>query len=255
MKNYPNIPIKSKKEYTAFARFYDKAMNKEKYQTWDDLIREMVQKYSVPKGWCLDIACGTGQISKRLLEQGFKVVGVDKSKAMLEIAKKRAPKAEYLEADIRDFKANREFPLAVSFYDSLNYLLTDEDMLKTFKNVHAHLSKDGIFLFDMNTKDDLAVCQKMKPDIFKGKDYYFVFQHGGDGRKWVIDIELFTKKKDGSYERFHERHVERGYDDEDICPLLEKAGFDVLEVRRERRTSKERRKYFSRLYFVAKKRN
>lgn len=51
-------------------------------------------------GKVLDVACGTGDMAVELLRQGCSVTGVDLSKEMLAIAKRKAPQAEYRLADV-----------------------------------------------------------------------------------------------------------------------------------------------------------
>lgn len=51
-------------------------------------------------GHVLDVACGTGDMVMELLRQGCSVTGVDLSKEMLAIAKRKAPQAEYRLADV-----------------------------------------------------------------------------------------------------------------------------------------------------------
>lgn len=50
-------------------------------------------------GKVLDVACGTGDMAVELLRQGCSVTGVDLSKEMMAIAKRKAPQAEYRLAD------------------------------------------------------------------------------------------------------------------------------------------------------------
>ncbi len=51
-------------------------------------------------GKVLDVACGTGDMAVELLRQGCSVTGVDLSKEMMAIAKRKAPQAEYRLADV-----------------------------------------------------------------------------------------------------------------------------------------------------------
>jgi len=50
----------------------------------------------LPAGVALDAACGTGRLASHLAEQGHHVIGVDSSAAMLEVARRRVPSAEFL---------------------------------------------------------------------------------------------------------------------------------------------------------------
>lgn len=52
------------------------------------------------QGKVLDVACGTGDMAVELLRQGCSVTGVDLSKEMMAIAKRKAPQAEYRLADV-----------------------------------------------------------------------------------------------------------------------------------------------------------
>lgn len=147
------------------------------------------------------------------------------------------------------------FPIscAVSFYDSLNYLLSDADMLKAFRAVNRNISPGTIFLFDMNTVSHVEAAQKYKPRVLEERAFYSVSRFGGDGRFWVIDFDTFVMGKDRNYALVRERHVERGYDRRHIAPLLKKAGFELLEVRVERKTYEDGKNRPSRTYFIARK--
>ncbi len=50
----------------------------------------------------LDVGCGAGTKSKYLTDKGLKVVGIDFSDKMIEIAKKQVPSATFLTLDLRE---------------------------------------------------------------------------------------------------------------------------------------------------------
>lgn len=240
--------------YAQFAKVYNRLMSGKKYEIWDKLIGEIVGSYRMPAGSrCLDIACGTGRVSKLLADRGFRVTGIDSSKEMIAEARKLYGEiAAFKLADIRDFAVkNLKADFAVSFYDSLNYLLTDADMVKMFRAVKRHLAPGGIFLFDMNTRDHVAASQHNKPRVFQGDGFTAAFEFGGRGRIWTLDIDLFFHKKGGKFTHSHETHKERGYDEADILPLLQSAGLSHRETRREYKTYEDGKKHLSRLYFIA----
>jgi len=52
-------------------------MGEKKYKVWQSLIAEISDKYGVPKGAnCIDLCCGTGNISKILIDLGFVPFGL-----------------------------------------------------------------------------------------------------------------------------------------------------------------------------------
>lgn len=241
--------------YHGFARFYDEHMSQKKYEVWRKLIKEVVAKYHIGVGNAFDVACGTGTITGILADLGFTVTGIDRSGEMLEVAKQRFPDQTFICSDVRDFSVDRpkEQSFAVSFYDSLNYLLTDADMLMTFESVSRNLASSAIFLFDMNTREHVVSSQKNSVKVYEGDYYYSIFKFGGEDRIWTLDIDLFALEPDGHYSLCRENHVERGYNREDIEPLLEKAGFKLLDYQVERKVYEDGLDQPSRQYFTAQK--
>ena len=57
---------------------------------------------TLPRGDALDAACGTGRFSLRLAARGHRVVGVDSSPEMLELARAKVPGAEFRLGDLED---------------------------------------------------------------------------------------------------------------------------------------------------------
>ncbi|MDQ3907682.1 MAG: class I SAM-dependent methyltransferase [Acidobacteriota bacterium] len=71
----------------------------------------------VPRGSrVLDLGCGTGEpVASYLVRRGFRVVGVDQSEKMLEIARRVVPEAELIRADMVDVELNGKFFAAVAW--------------------------------------------------------------------------------------------------------------------------------------------
>jgi len=94
----------------------------------------------------LDIGCGTGGFMVKAKEAGFKVVGIDISEEMINLAKQKG--LEVYHKDLCEFEG--KFDACVAIFDVINYM--DDEYLKNFfKCVKNVLKKDGYFLFDVNT--------------------------------------------------------------------------------------------------------
>ena len=95
----------------------------------------------------LDICCGTGRWAIPLARKGFAVIGIDKHKEMLEIAKKKAKEQnleiDFKEGDMIDIPLMKKVD-AVLVCDGIYFLLSYDDILKAF----SIFSKSGFsFLF------------------------------------------------------------------------------------------------------------
>jgi SAM-dependent methyltransferase len=108
-------------------------------------------------GAVLELACGTGQLIVPAGMLGLASVGLDRSAAMLNAAKRRAAAAgapvAFLRSDMRDFALGRHFDLIFVARNSLLHLLSTADLLAAFTAVRRHLAPKGIFAFDIFNPD------------------------------------------------------------------------------------------------------
>ncbi len=79
------------------------------------------------------------------LKNHFKVTGVDLSKGMLDKARARHPKIEYIEGDMRSVRLDRLFD-AVVIPDCIDYMATEEDLNLAVMNASRHLKPGGVVL-------------------------------------------------------------------------------------------------------------
>ena len=77
---------------------------KENFSFVHEYGEDVVSLLKSPKGAAvLDLGCGNGALSVKLLEKGYKVIGMDASEAMLEIAKAQYPHMTFLQGDACSF--------------------------------------------------------------------------------------------------------------------------------------------------------
>ena len=101
-------------------------------------------------GPALELAIGTGRIALPLAARGIRVDGIDLSPAM--VAKLRAkPGGDQLSVTMGDFAdvpVPGTYPLVFVVFNTLFNLLTQDDQVRCFENVAAHLSDDGSFVVE-----------------------------------------------------------------------------------------------------------
>jgi SAM-dependent methyltransferase len=108
-------------------------------------------------GAVLELACGSGQLTVPLAGPGRPVVGLDRSRPMLDAARRRAAAAraqvEFVEADMRAFDLGRRFHLIFIARNSLLHLSGAPDFQALFAAVRGHLAPGGLFAFDVFNPD------------------------------------------------------------------------------------------------------
>jgi len=112
--------------------------------------RILFKKYLKGTGRILDLFCGAGRISFVLAKRGFKVVGVDSNRKMIEKAKELQRKNK-----IR-IKFICEDASAINFSNRFDYVLVMENSLELvpskykreiiMKKIYKALKKDGLFI-------------------------------------------------------------------------------------------------------------
>ncbi len=101
----------------------------------------------------LDACCGSGHVTRELVHRGFNVTGLDSSAALIAHAREELQEATFVVADVRDFSFTNLFDGALSTFDSLNHLLTYNDLCAAFRCVRLALRPGAPFFFDMNLEE------------------------------------------------------------------------------------------------------
>jgi ubiquinone/menaquinone biosynthesis C-methylase UbiE len=107
-------------------------------------------------GRVLELGCGTGRVSLPLARAGVRLVGVDRSAAMLERARDRSSRAprdappQFVRADIRTLPfRDAGFSMVIAPYGILQSLLSDRDLGGTLEAVARVLRPGGLFGIDL----------------------------------------------------------------------------------------------------------
>jgi SAM-dependent methyltransferase len=117
----------------------------EVYREESELFAKLIKKYAkVSIRTLLDMGCGGGKNAFHL-KRHFKVTGIDISRSMLSNAKKQNPDCKFHLADMRNFDLKQQFD-SVFINDSITYMITKRDLLKTFLAAHKHLKAGGVMI-------------------------------------------------------------------------------------------------------------
>jgi SAM-dependent methyltransferase len=109
----------------------------------------------------LELACGSGRVTRTLVKAGFVVVGVDRSRTMLARARARLTRMSRAHrgrvslvcGDMRELSWGQKFPLAVMAFNSFEHLYTDADIASCLGRIRDALAPGGRFAFDVQNPD------------------------------------------------------------------------------------------------------
>jgi SAM-dependent methyltransferase len=106
----------------------------------------------------LVLACGTGRIALDMAAVAGPVVGLDRSAAMLAVARaaaKEVPSLHWVRGDMRAFAFRCRFGLICIPFRSLQHLLTDADQLAALRCCVEHLQPGGRLAFSLGNPQPL----------------------------------------------------------------------------------------------------
>jgi SAM-dependent methyltransferase len=96
----------------------------------------------------LEIGSGTGNLAKRFLENSQDYIGMDYSQNMIAIAQKRNKNAVFIQGDMREFSLQKPVDSIIITGRTTSYLITNDDINRTFNSVYNNLNENGILIFD-----------------------------------------------------------------------------------------------------------
>lgn len=141
--------------YDKLANYYDALVkDDEATKMWVSFVKQFIPKHAK----VLELACGSGEISYQLVNEGYQLLATDISSAMLDCLKDKYPNVETSLLDMNDFTLDTTYDAVICFCDSINYL---EDYHMMFKSVKNVLNNKGIFIFDMHTDDRIEEFKDM----------------------------------------------------------------------------------------------
>ena len=120
-------------------------------------------------GPVLELAIGTGRLALPLAERGLKVHGIDASEAM--VAKLREkPGGDAVPVTMGDFAdvpVEGSYRLVYVVFNTFFALLSQDEQVRCFENVAAHLDGEGVFLLEVFVPDLARFDRNQRVSAFK----------------------------------------------------------------------------------------
>ncbi len=222
--------------YTGFAGVYDEFMEDVPYDKWCSLIIRTLKDHGIDDGLVCELGAGTGEMTVRLRNAGYDMIGIDSSEEMLGIARAKEGDSNdilYLCQDMREFELYGTVRAVVSVCDSINYITEPDELREVFRLVNNYLDPGGLFLFDFNTRHkyrdiigNATIAEDREDASFIWDNTYYADENINE-----YNITFFVKdEKTELFRRFKETHYQRGYTLTEIKKALKEAGLSFVDA-------------------------
>jgi SAM-dependent methyltransferase len=191
-------------------------------------ILKLLQPVRERNGLVLELGCGSGLLTRYLVDAGHRVIATDASPAMLDLARETVPDAERVSTLVLPDDPLPSADAIVSIGHALSYLPDEASLDRALVAIAGALRPGGVLALD--------VC-----DIEWGTTRIDVKNQGRVGDDWAIvalfsvptpdrfvrEMTTFVRNEDGSWRRDDERHDNVLIDTARVPALLAEHGVEA----------------------------
>jgi SAM-dependent methyltransferase len=230
--------------FNDYSSYYDLLYSDKNYPAEVEYLRALAAEHSRrPVQSILELGCGTGIHASLMASQGLKILAVDLSSEMLEVARARTMREGFGESqlaftqgDARSFRVERRFDVVASLFHVLSYQTIEVDLQALMQTAAVHLDADGLFIFDFwygpavlwqrpsvrakrLSNDQIEIMRVAEPVVHDAAN--------------LVDVNYTVHIKDiatGEIEEIKETHQMRFLFLPEIDLLLDSNGFDRIDA-------------------------
>ncbi|MEA2489348.1 MAG: hypothetical protein QOH21_1140 [Acidobacteriota bacterium] len=225
--------------FAEYSSFYDLLYGEKDYAAEAAYVLALLREQGRVSS-LIDLGCGSGKHALQFARQGLRVMGVDRSAAMLREAAgvvaelDAASRPRFVEADVVHYRAPEPADAVVALFHVVSYLTEHAQLETFFENVAGSLQSGGLFLFDfwygpavLAQKPEVRVKRVASPQ----HELLRVAEPVLHDTRNVVDVNytLFIRPTDnGALRTLTESHAMRYFFLPELEQLLGRAGFRVL---------------------------
>lgn len=185
----------------------------------------------------VDLGCGTGEHVTTLQSMGYKIIGIDSSKPMLEIAKKRFPNCRFQPGLIQKFQTNKNIDAVLCLFGTFNYLITNEDIEATLNKLKQNLKHHGLAIFEIWNSYPIQQIKRKpittvsmtkvgKTIIKRNRGFRIATE---EDKKIVVEVNYIYHLGE---QQIKDKHVMRVFSFSEITQLFQNFKFEIIDVYR-----------------------
>lgn len=180
-------------------------------------------------GTVLELGCGSGLLTKHLVDAGHRVLATDASDAMLDLARERVPDAAEVRRLVLPDDPLPEVDAVVGVGHVLNYLPDAESVRRGLVAAASALRPGGVLALDLCDLRWNEAHRDAPPLARVTDDWAIVTEFSVPAPDaFVRRITVFVRQDDDSWRRDDERHDNVLVDTAGVPALLAEHGVDAV---------------------------
>lgn len=179
-------------------------------------------------GVVVELGCGSGLLTRHLVDAGHRVIVTDASPAMLGLAREVAAGAQEIRQLTLPDEPIPEADAIVSVGHVLSYLDDAAQVDRALVAIAQALRPDGVLAIDLCDLEYAAARSERGSKGFVGEDWALVTEFWVPAPdRYVRQMATFTRNDDGTWRRDDERHDNVMVDVSNVPTLLSKHGVEA----------------------------
>ncbi|HBE36213.1 MAG TPA: class I SAM-dependent methyltransferase, partial [Cyanobacteria bacterium UBA11368] len=175
----------------------------------------------------------SGIWAKALTEAGYDVLGIDISDAMIDLARNKAPKANFQTASLLRVELPK-CDAVTSIGECFNYQFDEHgltEIKQLFARIYEALNPGGLFIFDILQPGSLTVSNPQQT-YYEGEEWAILLEKEEDKKSSTLTRKMTIFRQVGElYRKSAEIHRVRLYKSAEIAKELRQVGFRVRIIR------------------------
>jgi SAM-dependent methyltransferase len=221
--------------YASFAEIYDFLIGAPAQPLLQTALRRSVRQFRLNVRSLADVGCGTGAFLATLACRPVSLIGIDRSAAMLAIARRRlAPcPVTLLQQDFRRLKLPNPVDLITCHNQTINYLTLPGELTRTFSAIAGNLRHGGALVFDFIARARRGSCRRAAPvrETIRLPDHDVRFEGVVDAARGTSTVRIDIAHTHAPHRRSMEVHRQRWFSTAAIRRCLRASGLRLLCMR------------------------
>lgn len=179
----------------------------------------------------LDLGCGSGLLTELLAAAGARVIGIDASRPMLRLARRRCARwprrVRLLERRLEALALPPGAELALACGDVVNHLPTRSRVTRVFRSVRRALAPGGLFAFEAHTPYAYRTFWSDNTHLLEGPhgDLLLECDYDPARRRAAARMIAYARGAGGRYARREATLFEYAHTDAELLRAFRAAGF------------------------------